>query len=50
MFDEDNNYKILVIGDSTVGKTSFMRRYVGGSFTVNYKATLGGSDKLMKGS
>ena len=36
-------FKILVIGDSTVGKTSFVQRYVNNSFTKDYKCTIGGT-------
>ena len=35
-------YKVLIIGDATVGKTSFMQRYVWNMFPGNYKATVGG--------
>jgi small GTP-binding protein len=34
-------FKILIIGESAVGKTSFVRRYTGDKFTTNYKATIG---------
>lgn len=34
-------YKIIVIGDPTVGKTSFVQRYVQNSFNKNYKGTVG---------
>jgi Ras-related protein Rab-7L1 len=34
-------YKIIVIGDPTVGKTSFVQRYVQNSFKKNYKGTVG---------
>lgn len=33
--------KILVIGDYGVGKTSIIRRYTEGSFSANYKLTIG---------
>ena len=33
--------KILIVGDSTVGKTAFMHRYVNGVFLDDYKTTLG---------
>ena len=35
-------FKILVIGDTQVGKTTFIRRYVDASYDKNYKATVGG--------
>jgi len=34
-------YKILVIGDYAVGKTSLIKRYTEGVFTANYKLTIG---------
>jgi len=33
--------KILIIGDPCVGKTSFVQRYVNGTFHKNYKGTIG---------
>jgi len=33
--------KILIIGDPCVGKTSFVQRYVNGTFHRNYKGTIG---------
>jgi small GTP-binding protein len=33
-------FKILIVGESGVGKTSFVRRYVNGKFTTSYKATI----------
>nr|XP_033484078.1 ras-related protein Rab-7L1-like isoform X1 [Epinephelus lanceolatus] len=33
--------KILIVGDGTVGKTSFVSRYVNGLFSKSYKATVG---------
>ena len=41
-------YKILVIGDGLVGKTSFVERYVNNRFIATYKATLGGRAKKQK--
>ena len=34
-------YKILIIGDYSVGKTSFLNRYVSNAFTVKTLSTLG---------
>jgi Ras-related protein Rab-7A len=47
-----NNYmkktlKIVILGDSGVGKTSLMNRYAHGKFTGQYKATIG-ADFLSK--
>eukprot|EP01116_Phalansterium_solitarium_P006517 TRINITY_DN18843_c0_g1_i1.p1 TRINITY_DN18843_c0_g1~~TRINITY_DN18843_c0_g1_i1.p1 ORF type:complete len:230 (-),score=52.88 TRINITY_DN18843_c0_g1_i1:480-1169(-) len=34
-------YKVIVIGDYAVGKTSLIKRYCEGFFTPNYKLTIG---------
>lgn len=34
-------YKVLVVGDYAVGKTSLIRRYCTGEFTSNYRITIG---------
>ncbi|CAL8084181.1 unnamed protein product [Orchesella dallaii] len=34
-------FKVIIIGDPTVGKTSFVQRYVQGSFKRDYKGTVG---------
>ena len=36
-------YKILLVGNSEVGKTSFVERYVNNRFLSQYKSTLGGA-------
>ena len=36
-------YKVLVIGDSSVGKTSFTDRYTSNKFKGEYKMTQGGT-------
>lgn len=38
----DYLFKVLVVGDSTVGKTSLLNRYVHDVFGKDYKATMGG--------
>jgi len=38
---EQQLYKVLVIGDYAVGKTSIIKRYCEGYFTPNYKLTIG---------
>ena len=35
-------YKIIIIGDPTVGKTAFTNRYVNDVFHRDYKGTIGG--------
>ena len=37
----DEKYQILIIGDSTVGKTSILSMYTKGTFNQNYLATVG---------
>lgn len=34
-------FKILVLGDSAVGKTSLINQFVNNNFTIKYKATIG---------
>ena len=36
-----NTLKVVVIGDSGVGKTSLMHRYISGKFSSQYRATVG---------
>ncbi|XP_053172886.1 ras-related protein Rab-7L1-like [Scomber japonicus] len=38
---EEHLMKILIIGDSNVGKSSFVNRYINGKFNEMYKATVG---------
>jgi len=40
-------YKVVVLGDYSVGKTSIMERYVNNKFSQSYKATIG-ADFLTK--
>ena len=37
----ENQYKLLLIGDSSVGKTAILLRFVDASFFDNYVATIG---------
>ena len=39
--DESKLLKLVILGDSTVGKTSIIERYVNEEFKPNFKATLG---------
>ncbi len=39
--------KVIILGDSGVGKTSVIQQYVNGKFTLQYKATIG-ADFLTK--
>ena len=39
-------FKVLIIGDATVGKTSFVQRYVHGVNRREYKPTIGGQYAL----
>lgn len=43
--DELNNFIIVLLGDSTVGKTSFFHRFFDGDFNANYASTIGMVDK-----
>jgi Ras-related protein Rab-32 len=38
---DEHLYKVIVIGDYAVGKTSLIKRYCEGYFTPNYKLTIG---------
>ena len=37
----DEKCQLLIIGDSTVGKTSILSRYSNGTFNASYLATVG---------
>lgn len=34
-------FKVLLIGDPSVGKTSFVQRYINNDFRLDYKGTVG---------
>ncbi|GFU55289.1 ras-related protein Rab-7L1, partial [Nephila pilipes] len=34
-------FKVIIVGDATVGKTSFVQRYVNDIFRKDYKGTVG---------
>ena len=42
MNEKEILFKILIVGDAEVGKTSFVRRYINSAYDKNYKATIGG--------
>ena len=41
MQGEVNRFKVIVVGDGSVGKTSFISRYVNDEYIKSYKPTLG---------
>ena len=41
MNEKEILFKVLIVGDAEVGKTSFVRRYVRSAYEKNYKPTLG---------
>ena len=38
----DKEFKVILVGDPSVGKTAFVRRFIANQFDPSYKATLGG--------
>lgn len=38
----ERSYKVIIVGEATVGKTSFVQRYVNEIFREDYKGTVGG--------
>ncbi|XP_058675209.1 ras-related protein Rab-7L1, partial [Ammospiza caudacuta] len=42
----DRMFKVLVVGDATVGKTSLVQRYANDSFNRHYKSTVGGQERF----
>ena len=41
MAEDQHLYKVIVVGDYAVGKTSIIKRYTEGVFTPHYKLTIG---------
>jgi GTPase SAR1 family protein len=39
--NEEKNFKILVVGNSSTGKSSIIERYVNNNFKSNYISTIG---------
>ena len=46
MGSRDHLFKVLVVGDAAVGKTSLVQRYSQDSFSKHYKSTVGGETSL----
>ncbi|KAF5916545.1 hypothetical protein HPG69_005340 [Diceros bicornis minor] len=46
MGSRDHLFKVLVVGDAAVGKTSLVQRYSQDSFSKHYKSTVGGEAAL----
>ena len=40
--ERERVYKVVLVGNSQVGKTSFVERYVNNRFSTTYKQTVGG--------
>lgn len=45
MGSRDHLFKVLVVGDAAVGKTSLVQRYSQDSFSKHYKSTVGGETR-----
>ncbi|XP_049626945.1 ras-related protein Rab-7L1 isoform X2 [Suncus etruscus] len=46
MGSRDHLFKVLVVGDAAVGKTSLVQRYSQDSFRKHYKSTVGGQERF----
>lgn len=46
MSSRDHLFKVLVVGDAAVGKTSLVQRYSQDSFSKHYKSTVGGQERF----
>lgn len=49
MGSRDHLFKVLVVGDAAVGKTSLVQRYSQDSFSKHYKSTVGGEEPWVAG-
>ncbi|XP_073073147.1 ras-related protein Rab-7L1 isoform X1 [Manis javanica] len=47
MGSRDHLFKVLVVGDAAVGKTSLVQRYSQDSFSRHYKSTVGGAAETL---
>ena len=47
MYENSKTYKIVVVGDSTVGKTTFIHYYVSDVFIPDYRSTVGGKHRFV---
>lgn len=45
---KDKLFKIIVVGNPMVGKSSFIFRYVHGRFNARFKPTIGGKDHVRR--
>lgn len=47
-FDYDHLFKILLVGDTTVGKSAFLHRYIDNTFNEDFEPTIGIDFKVKK--
>lgn len=41
--DNPSSFKVVIVGDPQVGKTSFLTKHLNGTFDAQYRATVGAS-------
>ena len=41
LINKEKHFKVLLIGDPNVGKTSFVQRYANDTYRADYKGTVG---------